>query len=137
LEHPIVAALGQRRIGGRGLDSGVRFDQFLVPPPDVHPGAANDDTVFARHTVAIVSAIQQHREVGLFKIVQALGLDRRGLGAAQGGQKHRGQNRDDGDDDQQLDESGGGSAKVLEGNAVSHGRPGRRKILRHVLELQL
>src|ERR1043165_2221655 len=120
LKHPIIAALRQRGVGGRCFYSGVGFDQFLVPPPDVLTNSAGDYAVLARNPVPVVAAILEHREVGLFEIVQTLGLDGAGLGAREGGQEHCRQNRDDGDDDQQLNERERGARMAFLEDAVFH-----------------
>ena len=92
LENVVVGALCV-------LDACILFDKFLIPPPDILAG----DTVFAGRFVAIVSAIECHREVNLFEVAEALGLNGGGLSSAQGGQQHRGENCDDGDDDEEFD----------------------------------
>ena len=61
-------------------------------------------SLIGRHLVVVVPSIQHRRQPHLLLIAQALNALRLGFRFAQCGQKHRRENRDDGDDDEQFDE---------------------------------
>ncbi len=57
------------------------------------------------HDVVVISHIKHHSQTQLFDIAQAFDPVGFGFRLAKRGQQHRRQDRDDGDDDQQLDQS--------------------------------
>ena len=112
LKDVVIGALGKWRIRSWSFDASVRFDEFFIPPPDVLRGAGDDDSVVAGSFVTIIATVECHREVNLFEVAQALGLNGSSLSSAEGWQKHRGQDCDDGDDDEQFDEREGAARGV-------------------------
>ena len=71
--------------GRRPLDPGIDLVQLLVPPPHVFvpripPDALVGHAFPCRGPVPVISAIKHHRQVELFEIGQALGLDCLGFG---------------------------------------------------------
>src|SRR5207245_2208056 len=53
LEEVIIRSLSQRRIRRRRFDAGIRFDQFLEPPPQILSSAINDNAILGRRLVPI------------------------------------------------------------------------------------
>ena len=96
--------------GGLASKPHIVFDQFFVPPPNA-PRSYFVKRVIQRRRVlpwgrvVTVRAIHHHRQIDLFKIIKALGLDGAGLGLRQRGQQHGGEDRNDGDDHQQFNQS--------------------------------
>ncbi|CBY14136.1 unnamed protein product [Oikopleura dioica] len=97
VEHPALD------VGGRGVGPGIARDPGLGGGHPTFASPAGGGRV-RREVVVVVIDVEQPADLELAIVVEAGDLVGLGLRPAERGQKHRRENRDDGDDHQQLEE---------------------------------
>ena len=98
-----------------GTEKEFRRAEVLIGAEQAGPGHARIERCAELDHAAGILHVDQRGEPDLPQVVQALDLFRLGLGPTQGGQQHARQDRDDGDDDQKLDEGEGANQTACRG----------------------